>query len=483
MEVLFVSAEVAPYSKVGGLADVAWGLPRELARLGVTVRVVSPFHSAIDADKYGITLTDTNGRIPMGKRSHSYRIAAAPRQEGLPVRYLFIHNGHFFFRPGIYTKPNGEGYGDNNARFFFFQKTIVNLIEKGYLNPEIVHINDHHSALIPLFLESRRIGLPSLLTVHNFQYQGEFTVEESMLLNRKEIAYLQQKFAPANHLYNALEIGLRTAHRMNTVSVTYAKETVERRKLSFGLYNTIKRIRPKFSGILNGVDYAIWNPETDLFLDDHFTRRNLEGKRKNKVKLRKECSLPNDRDIPLVGSISRLVPGKGFDLILDIIHELVNLDIQIVFLGTGNSAIEASLQEMAGRYPEQIAFMPQFDDALAHLIEAGADMFLMPSEFEPCGLNQIYSLKYGTIPIVHRTGGLADTVENWNGNRGTGFLFEKYDSRNLLKTIKRAVRTYAQESDWSKLVNNAMGQDFSWSRPAQEYVRLYQQITSRKGLR
>ena len=480
MEILFIATEVSPYSKVGGLADVASALPYELARSGIRIKVITPLYSLIEADKFGIRSIGIKGSIPLGSGTYSYKIVSIPEQSGQPVQHLFVHSKKYFFRSGIYTKPNGEGYPDNNARFFFFQKVIMDLITKGHVDPDIIHINDHHSALIPYLLKKGGIHLPSLLTVHNFHYQGHFSQEELLLLKKGEAESIQQNFTPLYNFYNALEIGLKSADLVNTVSVNYAKELLKKKEVSFGLEKVLKSIQPKFSGILNGVDYTTWNPEIDPYLDIHFSPENLEGKRINKKRLKKRCGFPDNTDSPLFGSVSRLVESKGFDLIMDILNKLAQLDIQMIFLGTGEKKIKDSLQAAAKKHPNRLSFYSTFDEAFAHLIEAGSDMFLMPSRFEPCGLNQMYSLKYGTIPIVHRTGGLADTVFEWDGKRGNGFIFKKYTSKHLLRAVKRAIHTYNKQSQWTGLMKNAMEEDFSWSKSAQKYRHLYDQLIKRK---
>lgn len=481
VEVLFASSEVAPYSKVGGLADVAGALPGELARLGVDMQVISPLYSLVDRRKFGIEFTDLAGSISMGKQVYSYRVAALEKQGKSSVRHLFVHNKRLFSRPGIYTKPSGVGFNDNNARFFLFQKAIVNLITRGVLGPDVVHLNDHHTALIPLFLAVRKTYTPSLLTVHNFQYQGHFSQKELKLLGRRERDAITFSDPSQNFSFNALKIGLGSADFVNTVSVTYAKEVAQKEDLAFGLGKVIKTISPRFSGILNGADYAVWNPEIDPYLDTHYGPDHLGGKAINRTRLMDISGLPDLQGRPIIGSVSRLVPDKGYDLILEILDDLAALDVQIVFVGTGEKKIKNALRDYAKKYPRHISFFSRFDEKMAHQVEAGADMFLMPSRVEPCGLNQIYSMKYGTIPIVHSTGGLADTVQNWDGKRGNGFVFTAYNGASLLRAVKRALMTYKKEKEWTTIVKNAMKEDFSWSRSAQDYLSLYQRLVKGKS--
>ena len=481
MKVLFAVAEVAPFSKEGGLADVSGALPLELTRQGPEIEIVSPLYSLIDLERFRIRLTEIQGKVPLGRRSHAYRIAAVSNKTQAPLNIMFVDNKEFYDRSGIYTKPNGRGFPDNNARFFFFQKVVTDLISRGYLKPDIIHVNDHHTGLIPFMLKNRGMSLPSLLTVHNFQYQGHFSEREALLLNKKDQEVLRRNYSPAQGSYNALEIGLSSADRVNTVSLTYAEELLAHEELSFGLLKVLKRIQSRFSGILNGVDYSLWSPEVDPYLETHFDVNHLDGKSENKKNLLKRCGLPIEPHEPLVGSVSRLVDSKGFSLILSVIEEFIALNLRMVFLGTGDRAIQDSLRAVASKYPDRISFCAEFDEKLAHLIEAGSDMFLMPSRFEPCGLNQIYSLRYGTIPIVHKTGGLADTIRDWDGVRGNGFVFENYTGDELLMAVERALAVYGREPQWRKMMKIAMEQDFSWNSSAKEYLRLYGSLLERKS--
>lgn len=477
MRVLFAVAEVAPFSKCGGLADVAAALPAELARRGVEMQVISPLYSAVNMKHHGIRSAGITGTVSLGRRAHSYRVAQRSGLDGLPITHLFIENREFYDRPGIYTQPDGRGYPDNAARFFFFQKVIVDLISRDLLRPDVIHLNDHHTAVIPLLLEEKGIHVQTLLTIHNFQYQGQFTSTELLFLDRHVRRRIKERFGPEERgSYSALEIGIASAGLINTVSRTYAKELLRNERLSFGLHGRLISARNRFTGILNGADYSVWDPGVDPHLDVHYDAGSLEGKRENKKKLLDKSGLPLRLEKPLTGSVSRLVESKGFDLIFAIAGKLVALDIQMVFLGEGDRKIATGLDSLAHRYPDHVSFHDGFDEELAHLIEAGADMFLMPSDFEPSGLNQIYSLRYGTIPIVHRTGGLADTVRNWDGSTGNGFVFERYTAAALLRAVKRATRAYRQPRVWRHIMQNAMREDFSWKRSAGEYLGLYRDL-------
>ncbi|MFH1851062.1 MAG: glycogen synthase [Candidatus Neomarinimicrobiota bacterium] len=477
MKILFAAAEVAPFSKVGGLADVAGALPWELARRGLQVQVISPMYKQIDCVRHEITKVGVTGSVRLEQTSHPYEIAKCTNVDNPYLECLFVHNRFFFGRQGIYTQRNGEGYLDNNARFIFFQKVLVDLIRRGILRPDLIHINDHHTALLPFLLDSHRLALPALLTVHNFQYQGQFGRDELSLFGPEEQQALLNLYPPDMTVFNALELGIRKANHVNTVSPTYARELLADPEQAFGLQATLKQHRNKFSGILNGADYSYWNPAYDRFITANYGIDSIPRKQQNKKSLLERCGLPADPDTAVLGSISRLVESKGFDLILDSMGRLLSLPVRLVFLGTGYQVYQDQLRDWAEKYPERIAFNMAYDEPLAHLIEAGADLFLMPSRFEPCGLNQIYSLKYGTPPIVHRTGGLADTVSDWDGTEGNGFVFADYSGDALLQAVLRAVTVYREHAtDWEQLIRNAMTADFSWEKAASDYMELYQSI-------
>ncbi|MBL7047071.1 MAG: glycogen/starch synthase [Candidatus Marinimicrobia bacterium] len=471
MDVLFLAAEVSPFSKAGGLADVAGSLPQELVNNGKSTTVISPLYSHVNLEKFNIHPYPVKGAIKMGDMTYLYEIYYKDSSPNEP-EYFFVQNNHFFNRSGIYVDTNGEGFPDNNARFFFFQYVILDLIRKGYFSPDLIHCNDHHTALLPWMLQNHQIKIPAILTVHNFQYQGWFSKEESALLETVDRDNLDKR----KKVYDSLQIGITSADWINTVSPEYVHELQKDESLSFGLYTYIKANRARFSGILNGVDYSTWNPETDPFLENPYSKDSLEGKRVNKKILLKECGFSDDLDIPVIGMISRLVESKGYDLVLGILDKIIQTGTRVVFLGIGDSTIADALQKRGKKYPENICYFPHFDEKMAHRIEAGSDMFLMPSRFEPCGLNQIYSLRYGTIPIVHFTGGLADTVANWDGKMGTGFIFKTYSESALFRTVLRALRLYRKKREWKALMINAMKQNFSWHRSARQYIKLYNNI-------
>ncbi len=469
IDVLYISAEVAPFSKAGGLADVAGSLPQEISQKGKKIAVISPFYSVVKEQNSKIQSSGISGSVKIGDNQIQYELLQYNGKNN--VDYYFVKNNHFFNRVGIYTNESGEGYIDNNVRYFFFQYVILDLINRGLLSTNLIHCNDHHTALIPWMLKNRNINIPTLLTIHNAEYQGWFSLDEASLLNTTDYENRDKR----RKNFNALSIGIKYCDAVNTVSPNYANELLKKDKYSFGLKKLLQSHQNKFSGIINGADYTVWNPETDTFLTNHFSIKSISGKNKNKRVLLKKCNWKYSAQ-PVIGLVSRLVTAKGFNLILNSIDDIIDTGAKLVILGTGNRNISNALKKAAIKYSNQISFYNYFDEKMAHLIEAGSDIFLMPSRYEPCGLNQIYSLRYGTIPIVFNTGGLADTITDWDDKTGNGFKFYRYSSKELIKIIQKAVKQFGCKNEWNKLIKNAMVKDYSWSNSAEKYLNLYSQI-------
>lgn len=469
MDILYISAEVAPFSKAGGLADVAGALPNEISKLARKISVITPYYSSIKKSGKAIHDFGISGRVNLGNDAFDYKIHHHSNELG--TDFFFVKNDHFFGRNGIYTDETGEGFKDNNQRYFFFQKVIIDLISRGLFNTRLVHCNDHHTSLIPWMLDNRKINIPTLLTIHNAEYQGQFSLNEMQWLD--DVDYGERDKRRKN--FKSLEFGIKFSTAVNTVSSNYAKELLKSEKASFGLKKILQLNKANFSGIINGADYSIWNPEEDTLINEKFSIDNLSGKTKNKRALLKKCNWKYSTK-PVIGMVSRLVTTKGFNLLIRAIDEILETEAKLVILGSGNAKITKDLNKLAKKYPNRISFNNYFDEKMAHLIEAGSDIYLMPSRYEPCGLNQIYSLRYGTIPIVYNTGGLADTVINWNGKDGNGFVFNKLNTKDLVGTIQNAVDLFKNKSTWKKIVKNAMTADYSWSKSAQEYLNLYDKI-------
>ncbi|NQU67108.1 MAG: glycogen synthase [Candidatus Marinimicrobia bacterium] len=474
MNILYVSAEVSPFSKAGGLADVSGALPTELAAKDEQMCVITPLYSIVDRQQFGIYPTGMRNQIMMGNTRFQYHIYESHREDNSNHRIYFIENTQFFDRSGIYTHANGEGYEDNTWRFLFFQLCIIDLLKRGVFHPQLIHCHDHHTALIPLMIRAMEYPASVLFTIHNFDYRGHFSEGDLSLLPR-DIAKKVRQFDHTE--WSAMAMGLEFADAVNTVSPTYAEELLTQPGLSYELHEKLNSIQDKFSGILNGADEVYWNPLTDPHLSHHYSVKDLSGKKQNKSELQQYCGFTDNPEIPLVGSIGRLVESKGYPLILSSLEALIDRGVQFVFLGSGSQDIAQGLKRFSEKYPKQVSYHGEFNESLAHLIEAGSDMFMMPSKFEPCGLNQIYSLKYGTIPIVHHTGGLADTVIDWDGKFGTGFVFNTYSAIDFLHAMIRALDTFSDKDTWYKIQMNAMTRDFSWRASAKAYQQLYHQLT------
>lgn len=483
VRILYAVTEVSPFSKTGGLADVAGSLPTALSRLGHEVQVVTPKYRAVDEKKWSLK---TRGSLQVSLAGKIYRFdvweGSLPRSN-VPV--FFLGDDFLFNREGLYQE-NGLDYPDNLERFSSFSRAILELPR--FLNrfPDILHANDWQTALSLAYLKARfssdppyvRIG--TLFTIHNLAYQGLFPGIEFQKLDLPPHFFsmgLLEFFGGTNFLKS----GLVFADYLNTVSPTYCREILTP-ELGQGLQGVLLERRERLSGVLNGVDYEQWDPRGDPHLPANYDAGDLSGKAVCKKALRREMGLPVYRGA-VIGMITRLIPQKGIDLVLDVLDEMMRLDLQMVILGAGEPVLQHRLMEAAARYPRQIAVRLGFDEELAHRIEAGSDMLLMPSRYEPCGLNQLYSLRYGTIPIVRATGGLADSVadalpSHLASGSATGFAFESLSGHALLTTLRLALTYYRNRAAWKGIVRTAMEADFSWDRSAREYSKLYERIKS-----
>ncbi|HET6879775.1 MAG TPA: glycogen synthase GlgA [Pirellulales bacterium] len=487
MNILLAGSEAVPFAKTGGLADVMAALPVELERLGHRVVVFLPAYSHALECGQPIEATDIFITVPIGSKMVTGRLLRSrlPRSE---VAVYLVQQDDYYRRDELYAL-NGTDYVDNCERFVFFSRAVLEAIRLLRLDVDVIHANDWQTGLIPAYLKTEYRGLPgygaiaSLFTVHNLAYQGVFWHWDMLLtgLDWKYFNWHQMEFYGK---LNLMKTGLVFADWINTVSPRYADE-IQTAPLGCGLEGVLQQRRDSLSGIVNGVDYRIWNPAVDTHLPQHYDERTFAvGKSAAKAALQVELGLPQDPNLPLAGFIGRLVDQKGLDLITAVMQDwLRTSDVQWVVLGTGDPKYHQMLTTFAERFPQKLAVRLTFSDALAHRIEAGADLFLMPSRFEPCGLNQLYSLKYGTAPVVRATGGLADTVTDSNeqtlaAGKATGFTFRAYEGLALAETLKRAIDAWHQPALWSQIVLNGMRQDWSWSRSAQQYVALYQSLVA-----
>ena len=473
MEVLFVASEVAPYSKTGGLGDVAGALPRALAARGHSVAVVTPRYGSIDPVKHGLE------PLHRAVRVRGEGTTAWLKRGKVPV-YFIEHEQHFGSRRGLYSEP-GSDYEDNAERFAFFARAALALPHGVKLRPRIVHVNDWQTGLVPWVLKREHAGDPllqgvkSVFTIHNLSYQGVFPKE---VLPRIGLPWEIFRFDAAefHDKLNFMKAGIAFADALTTVSPSYAREILTR-QAGWGLDGLLRHRARDLTGILNGIDVDEWDPAHDPHLPVHYSQRKLAGKGACKAALQRELGLPVRDDVPLIGMVGRLVDQKGLDLVVPSLSEILGMDVQVAVLGTGRPDFEEAFARAASARPDRIAVRIGFDEQTAHRIEAGADLFLMPSQFEPCGLSQLYSLRYGTVPVVRAVGGLEDTVEDYDGwRRGTGFKFREYDPRAMLTALRRAVETWRDARAWRGLVERGMSQDFSWERSAERYETLYQAL-------
>ena len=486
MKIAFTASEVIPFAKTGGLADVAGALPKELANLGHEVKVFMPKYYQINEHEYGHHYDSLIGelKVSTGGFEHSVHVFYG-KLPNSNVEIYFIHYPKFFHREKLYTED-----WDEDERFILFSKSVLHVMQKLGWAPDIIHTNDWQTGLIPVFIKETYAwdklftNTKSVFTIHNIGYQGRFSLES---YTKAELPpHLYENYGPLNHEgdSNFLKAGILYADIINTVSDNYAKELLTP-EFSAGMDKYLWQRHTDFYGIINGVDYSVWDPETDKYLPYNYSMNDISGKIKNKQELMKKLNLPFDSEKPLIGIVSRLAVQKGFDIISDVLDELLNLDAQFVILGSGDEEYETMFESASNNNPEKIGVYFGYNEELAHQIEAGADIFLMPSQYEPCGLNQIYSLKYGTVPVVRKTGGLADTVQDWNEyneyglNIGNGFSFYEYSGKALIDTVKRAINDFHNKPVWRKIQMNGMTKDYSWKHSAEEYINLYNKVLSK----
>ena len=477
MHIAFVASECVPYSKTGGLADVVGALPRALASVGHQVSVYLPRYrqtKLTDPDRVVRSIT-----VPFDDKYRFCSVVTAGTSAG--VRFYFVDYPPYFEREALYGTSAGD-YPDNAERFALFSRAVLEA-SKVLGVPHVFHCHDWQSALVPVMLRTlyaddpafREVG--TVFTIHNMGYQGLFPPDILPLLMLPWDLLTISKmefFGQVNFLKGALVF----SDFVTTVSKKYSQE-IQTTEYGFGLEGVLRNRAATVSGILNGVDYDEWSPETDRFIGAKFSPQDLSGKLKCKQDLLNAFGLPRaDLKAPVIGIVSRFAAQKGFDLIAQVMDRLAREEMTMVVLGTGDKPYEEMFQRLNKQFPNKIAIKVAYDNAIAHKIEAGADMFLMPSRYEPCGLNQIYSLKYGTVPIVRATGGLDDTIEAWDARtgKGTGFKFTDYTGEDLLLTVKQALGAYKDQASWQTLMRNGMNRDFSWRASAREYGRVYERV-------
>jgi len=486
MQVLFAASEVDPFAKTGGLADVAAALPKALAKLGHDVRIIMPRYRAVDPKKFGLKPALPPFPVTVGDKTLHVEVL----QGALPnstVTTWFVEQPQLFDRDGLY-QDKGVDWPDNLERFSAFSQAVLAAMPQLKWKPEIVHCHDWQTSLVSAHLQWTRSQDPfwqaagTVLTVHNLAYQGLFPREAWGLTDLPWEGFSIDGLEFYGQI-NCLKGGLVTADMISTVSPTYARE-IQSAEFGSGLEGVLASRREDVVGILNGIDPEEWNPRTDTHLPATYGDGSLAGKAACKRALQRQQGLPERPNALLIGMIQRLAEQKGIDIFTHAAEELLTLPVQIVILGTGDPAYHKKLSDLAAKFPDRLAVNLKFDNALAHQIEAGSDAFLMPSRFEPCGLNQMYSMRYGTVPIVRRVGGLADTItdlspETVGAGTATGFVFEEYSAQALLHAVKRAVAAFGDHALWGRLVNTGMQLDTSWTRSAKDYLRVYERALAK----
>ncbi len=475
MKVLFASSEAAPFFKTGGLGDVCGALPKALAEAGIDASVVLPRYSAIEHSLK--TQMEFLGSFYV---SISWRktYCGVFRAKVGKVTYYFIDNEQYFNRPRAY------GEYDDSERFAFFSKAVLDILNMLDYFPDVIHVNDWQTALLPVYLnafyrsDARYNRIKTVLSIHNIEFQGKYNPIILGSIFGLDISCRSQLMYDGD--INLLKGGIESADMVTTVSHTYAQEIMGPEH-SFGLHNILKPRSYKLRGVVNGIDTAYFNPETDRFIAKNYNYESIRFKSMNKKQLQKEMGLTVDNNIPVIGMVSRLTSQKGIDLICEVMNELSNMPIQLIALGTGESQYESFFYAWEHTCHDKIRGYIGFSNEMAQKIYAGADLFLMPSKSEPCGLSQMISMRYGTIPIVHSVGGLHDTVEAYNPETktGNGVTFQSYNAYDMLDAIRRAMDLFHDKNHWRVLRKNAMSGDFSWEKPAKEYIEIYQEIISK----
>lgn len=482
MHIVFAASECAPWAKTGGLADVVSALPRTLVKQGHKVSVFIPYYRQVAKSVPHAAIVLPSVTIPYPSYNRFIRILDGGVTEG--VQMYFVDCPEFFDRESFYATPSGD-YPDNAERFGLLSRAVIEA-SKVLGIPDVFHVHDWQTAMLAVLLRSTYYfdpvlrHVPAVLTIHNAGYQGWFPPQtmETLLLPWDMFTYekLEQ-----NDKVNFLKGGIVYSDAITTVSRTYAEE-IKTAEFGNGLEGALQQRSGDLFGILNGVDYEEWDPAIDPHIAAHYTVDNLAGKQECRRDLLHAFGLQDIADeTAVIGVVSRFATQKGFDFIVEIVDRLVQEDMVLVMLGNGEEYYERLLVEMASRYPSKVRVQVKYDNVMAHKVEAGSDMFLMPSRYEPCGLNQIYSLKYGTVPVVRATGGLEDTIDEQPMGGGNGFKFWGYSSEALLDALQRALAVFRDKETWTKMMQRGMAKHFSWDKPAQEYTRVYDRVIQNRS--
>jgi starch synthase len=460
MKIAICASEVVPFAKTGGLADVAGALPLALEQLGQEVMVVMPFYAQVASSKL---------------KAEPISADVLSAGMGNSIKVYFIQNDKYFKRDGLYGTQAGD-YPDNLERFSFFCRSSLELFKQIKFKPDIIHIHDWQASLIPVYLKTKFShdsfykNCKVLLTIHNLAYQGLFAESEFPKLGLERSVFNIEGLEFYGKV-NILKGGIVFSDCINTVSSTYAAE-IQTKQFGCGLEEVLAKRKDCLVGILNGLDYSLWDPAIDKLIAKGYEAKNLKDKYENKQELQKSCNLEVNKSIPLLGMVSRLAEQKGLDILSQALDEICQLGLQLIILGTGDTKYHQILEEKSKKFPEAFRLYLKFDNKLAHNIYAGSDIFLMPSRYEPCGLGQMISLKYGTAPLVYKTGGLADTIDEQNG-----FVLADYSPAALIDSVKQALALYQDKQKWEARIKRGMKFNFSWQESAKKYIKLYGKLS------
>jgi starch synthase len=482
LRVIFVSAEVAPFAKSGEMADVASALPKYLSYLGLEVSVFMPKYRRPEIESLSKEIVSPDLSIPLGGIKAKARVY---KSELGKYDIFFIDNAKYFLRENIYGTGKGE-YLDNDERFVFFNRAVLEFLNKEKISADIIHCNNWPTALIPVLLKTqyaknnRLADIATVFTLHNISYQGEFP-PETLSLTGLDWSYFSPTQLSLNGKFNFLKAGILFSDAINTVSASYKREILTK-KSGFGLQGLLREKKSVFTSIRNGVDYEIWDPEKDPYIERNYTASEMDGKEINKRDLCREFGLSIGPRVPLLSVASYMTANKGFDILLEAMDTLMKMDLGVVVLGFGDELYERALLSLQKRNPGRLAVKVDMNPALMHKVAAGADIVLIPSRYEPCGLNQLYSFCYGTVPVVRATGGLRETVKPFDAKtlKGNGFVFGEYSSEALVGAVKRALRYFGKPELWKRIIANGLDEDFSWEHAARRYVKLYERSIERR---
>jgi starch synthase len=471
MNIVFIASEMAPYAKTGGLADVLHALPPAIKERGHAVSMILPFYRSVAEQLKTRTLTDLQITVKLGSQNLVARIWESTASNG--VRLFLVQRDEFFDRSHLYGNVYGD-YEDAAARFVFFSKVAVELLRYIEPHPEIVHLHDWQTGLIPGLIRAQGLPVKTVFTIHNLAYQGNFWSHDFALANL-DATYFTHRSYEFFERFNLMKGGILMAHQVTTVSPQYALE-IQTPDLGCGLHQVLQEHSFKLSGILNGIDMEDWNPETDKKLPEPFSVRRVAGKAGCKRWLQKKLKL-DESDVPMYACIARLASQKGYDLLAKVLDDFISThDVQMVFMGEGDQHYQKYLETLQKKFKSKVRALIEFNEALSHQIIAASDFFLVPSHYEPCGLTQMYSQRYGAVPIVHAVGGLKDTVQPWDSKsgEGTGLAFHSYDPTALNHAFKQSLDLYSKKEELAQIRKKMMSLDFSWDRSAERYEKVYQ---------